>query len=211
MQKPPLPAILNTLSKTSEGMFVVDSDGKVFDWNASAEKTLGYRAEEVIGRPCYEILCQRDPFGNVFCHSHCTVITMAKQGRLIRNYETQGVTKGNRKIRLNTRILLVSSQSATEPLIVHLFRLIAPPDTGTPSPERNDEGLTSSFSAPPELSPREKEVLVLLSRCQVAKEIAATLEISNDTARTHIQHILQKLNAHSKLEALMIAAQHGLI
>lgn len=210
-----LPAIVTTIAKTDEGMFVVDADGKILDWNAAAETILGYRAEEVIGRPCYEILCQCDPFGNLYCYQHCAVMTMAKQGRLIRNHETQGVTKENRKIWLSTRILLVSGEASPHPMIVHLFHPIAPPHPTAPPPLAKT-GFPKMFrpassSECPALSPREKEVLVLLSRCQAAKEIALTLEISTETARTHIQHILQKLHAHTKLEALMLAAQYGFL
>ncbi|MEX5215441.1 MAG: helix-turn-helix transcriptional regulator [Nitrospiraceae bacterium] len=59
------------------------------------------------------------------------------------------------------------------------------------------------------LSEREKEVLRLLAVGKTSKEIADTLYISSVTVRNHIQHILEKLGAHSRLQALAIAFPPG--
>jgi len=61
------------------------------------------------------------------------------------------------------------------------------------------------------LTRREIEILCLLSRGLVAKEIAENLNLSNATVRTHIQRILQKLKVHSKLEAVVLAIQKQFI
>jgi len=223
-----LPEITKLISGTADGMFVIDPNGKILAWNASASKILGYSAEEVIGKPCYEIISGLDPSGNFFCFSKCAVMTMAKEDHLIQNYDTQVTTKENRKIWLNTSILLVQGKTESRPLIVHLFRHIASPNkvkntvveaASTPNrrksfllPEETPSSpgsLVSHSVKRPVLSHREIEVLVLVSRCLVAKEIASELKISTDTARSHIQHILKKLNAHSKLEAVMTAAKLG--
>ena len=46
--------------RTSDGMFAVTSDQKIKNWNAAAEKILGYRQEQVISKKCYDLLvCQR--------------------------------------------------------------------------------------------------------------------------------------------------------
>jgi DNA-binding NarL/FixJ family response regulator len=52
------------------------------------------------------------------------------------------------------------------------------------------------------LSPREKEVLDLLSKGLRYKEIADTLFLSTDTVRTHIRNIYEKLQVNSRTEAL---------
>jgi DNA-binding NarL/FixJ family response regulator len=57
------------------------------------------------------------------------------------------------------------------------------------------------------LSPREREVLALLSRGWDNARIARELFISQHTVRTHIQNILEKLGMHSKLEAATFAMQ----
>ncbi len=221
-----LPEIVKLISGTADGMFVVDSKGKVLAWNSSARNILGYSAEEVIGLPCHEIISGCDPSGNFFCFPKCAVMTMTKEDQLVQNYDTQVTTKANGKIWINTSILFVQDKAKGESLIVHLFREIAPPNqvkgavveiASSPNrrtsfliPEEEPSSLGPHSVKRPVLSQRETEVLALVSRCLVAKEIASKLEISTDTARTHIQHILKKLHAHSKLEAVMTAAKLGL-
>lgn len=56
------------------------------------------------------------------------------------------------------------------------------------------------------LSRREKEVLALLTEGLSRDDIAARLTISPETARTHVQRILTKLEVHSQLEAAAFAA-----
>ena len=53
------------------------------------------------------------------------------------------------------------------------------------------------------LSEREQEVLVLLSRGQLYKQIAESLGITMDTVRKHLQSIYQKLHVHSRTEAVV--------
>jgi PAS domain S-box-containing protein len=57
------------------------------------------------------------------------------------------------------------------------------------------------------LTPRQAEVLDLLERGRTTRQIAAELQLSADTVRNHIRHILRGLGAHSRLEAVAIA--HG--
>ncbi len=52
------------------------------------------------------------------------------------------------------------------------------------------------------LSPREREVLDYLSRGYLYKEIAATLAISYDTVHTYIRRVYEKLQVHSRTEAV---------
>jgi DNA-binding NarL/FixJ family response regulator len=52
------------------------------------------------------------------------------------------------------------------------------------------------------LSIREIEVLKLIIEGKTVKEIAALLNISSDTAKTHKKHIMEKLEVHSTLELI---------
>jgi len=52
------------------------------------------------------------------------------------------------------------------------------------------------------LSPREKEVLELLSKGFLYKEIAEKLGISHETVKKHLKNIYQKLHVQNKIEAL---------
>lgn len=61
------------------------------------------------------------------------------------------------------------------------------------------------------LSAREIEVLTLLASGASNKAIAARLLLSENTIRSHVSHILQKLGAQSRGEAVAIARRRGLI
>jgi DNA-binding NarL/FixJ family response regulator len=61
------------------------------------------------------------------------------------------------------------------------------------------------------LTPREREILHLIAEGADNKTIAERLIVSPHTVRTHVQNVLAKLGAHSKLEALTIAAKRGLV
>jgi len=57
-----------------------------------------------------------------------------------------------------------------------------------------------------ELSPREQEVLELLARGYLYKEIADSLELSVQTVNTYIRRIYEKLHVRSRSQALAIYA-----
>ena len=61
------------------------------------------------------------------------------------------------------------------------------------------------------LTERELEVLGLMATGMSNKEIAAELHLSVNTIRNYVQYVLNKLDAHSKLEAVAIAVERGII
>ena len=62
-----------------------------------------------------------------------------------------------------------------------------------------------------QLTRREMQVLQSLAEGLTNREIAERLHMSVDTERTHMMNILSKLGVHSRLQALLFAARHGLI
>jgi DNA-binding NarL/FixJ family response regulator len=61
-----------------------------------------------------------------------------------------------------------------------------------------------------QLTPREREVLAALAEGLDNKAIAERLFISPDTARTHVVKVLGKLGVESRLQAAIVAIQHGI-
>jgi len=61
------------------------------------------------------------------------------------------------------------------------------------------------------LSPREREVVQLVSEGKASKEIATILHISLSTAETHRSNILRKLRLHSIAELVMYAVRNGIV
>jgi DNA-binding NarL/FixJ family response regulator len=67
---------------------------------------------------------------------------------------------------------------------------------------------------PPERRPlgaRELQVLQVLATGVTAEQAAAQLSITVQTLRTHVRNVMAKLEAHSKVEAIVLALQAGLI
>jgi len=65
------------------------------------------------------------------------------------------------------------------------------------------------FIAP--LTPREKEILNYIAQGYLNKQIAAELDISEQTIKNHVTSILRKLNANARTEAVVVAIKQGLI
>ena len=61
------------------------------------------------------------------------------------------------------------------------------------------------------LKRRELDILRLMADGSSTRKIADDLFISTATARNHIQHIIEKLGVHSKLEAVSLAFRRSLI
>jgi DNA-binding CsgD family transcriptional regulator len=62
-----------------------------------------------------------------------------------------------------------------------------------------------------DLTPRQKQVLGLLAEGRSTEQIAAALQLTTETVRNHIRHVLKALGAHSRLEAVVVARRQGLI
>jgi DNA-binding NarL/FixJ family response regulator len=79
------------------------------------------------------------------------------------------------------------------------------------------QGLTSGVpkkpaeEVHPELSPRESEVLQLVAKGATNREIGDSLFISENTVKTHLQNIMEKLHLANRSQAAAYAIQKGLV
>jgi len=61
------------------------------------------------------------------------------------------------------------------------------------------------------LTPREREILVMLTEGKTNKDIANQLSLSEGTVRFHVSNILSKMGVNNRTEAVSLALQQGLI
>jgi len=99
----------------------------------------------------------------------------------------------------------LDQKKVDEKLMTHLVEVI------NRYQDLSHNGETEIESFPEALTPREREILTLLTSGHSTRDIANLLSISLNTVRNHIQHILQKLQVHTRLEAVAIAIKHDLI
>jgi DNA-binding CsgD family transcriptional regulator len=93
------------------------------------------------------------------------------------------------------------------------------PDQNSDAPFRSrliDTSKGEVYMFPPQnkeamLTAREKEILLLISKGLISKQIADKLFISVNTVNTHRQRILEKLKADNAIEAIKYASKLGLI
>jgi DNA-binding NarL/FixJ family response regulator len=79
----------------------------------------------------------------------------------------------------------------------------------TSKPSKPSKPLTRGYVPP--LTRRELEVLRMLADGSDARAIAKALGISVSTCRGYVKNLLLKLDAHTQLEAVVIATNHGLV
>jgi DNA-binding NarL/FixJ family response regulator len=79
--------------------------------------------------------------------------------------------------------------------------------------QRVASGRGRSLDRPPiePLTARELEVLRALAEGLTTPQICDRLSISRNTLRTHVQHVMTKLHAHSKLEAVTVGLRYRIV
>ncbi|HMM87204.1 MAG: response regulator [Gammaproteobacteria bacterium] len=85
-------------------------------------------------------------------------------------------------------------------MTLKLAQMLQSPATGAPATDK--AGLIAS------LTERERQILEHVSRGESNKAIARALDISHDTVKLHVRHILAKLNLSSRVEAAVFAVEH---
>jgi len=211
--------MLAALVDSPDPVFVTDRHNRIIFWNRSASRILGYTDDDVLGLPCASVLHGTDVFGNRYCSDNCPVTQMAVRNETVRHFDLRLQTKDHRTILMDLSILNLAVKPPDHFLLLHVLRV----SEKTDAPER---ARAEDSSPPPpslvamqaspdararKLTAREVEVIGMLAAGHTTPEIASRLHISTLTARNHIQNILEKLEVHSKTEAVAFAFQKRLI
>jgi DNA-binding CsgD family transcriptional regulator len=208
---------------TADPSFAVDGSGCIAAWNSAAEALFARSARAAIGRQCAEIVQGADECGPV-CSAACTVGQAVRKHHPVGNFDLQAQTANGRQW-CNVSVLIAEGENATPPYAIHIVRRIDVGKrlelllrdfvvTGTGLTTAQAAALMSSTRSPARetgLSARECDVLKLLAKGVTTTAVAELLHLSRTTVNNHIQHILHKLDVHSRLEAIRRAEHAGLI
>jgi len=215
--------LFEALRDAADGAFVIDEDLRILYWNKAAEAILGFDSEDVADRLCYQMLHGYDEGKRLICKARCQVAKMASMSRPVPNYDLHVTTKGGDNRWLNMSVFTYQLNSTYgKKVVVHLFHDLKHKDVDEKVlnhlvevvnryqdvPQKNSDLIIPLLE---ELTPREREILTLLAKGNGTRDIAELLSISINTVRNHIQHILEKLQVHTRLEAVAIAIKHKLI
>jgi len=97
---------------------------------------------------------------------------------------------------------VMAGQAVLDPVVT---RAVVSGYVSRPTPPTPDKETDSV------LTPREKEILILVAEGFTNAEIAKKLYISEKTVQTHRSNILDKLNIHDRTELVRYAIRHGLV
>jgi DNA-binding CsgD family transcriptional regulator len=195
-----------TLLNTTTPAFVTDMGGHVLLWNRAMERALDRPRKEALGRHCHDLLAGRDVFGNRFCHESCTVRCMVRKHEPVQAFDVVVARRGRGQQVFRVSILDVPGPDPGERRVVHL---LTPTDSWRLAEAPSAPSSGAGGGGCPRLTARENEILECVAAGLQNKEVAQKLGISVATARNHVHNILEKLDVHSKLEAVSLAFRQG--
>lgn len=215
--------LLQLVQGTGDPAFAVDVSGRIRAWNLAAEELFGFKSAKVVGRPCHEIL-QGTRESESFCSPHCSIHQALEMNQPVSNFDLKlQVRTGNEWC--NLTIEMVAAPESEQRYAVHVVRrldvhklieqlgrvMIASQAPG--QSETAAKLMSSSLANASEvkLTAREKEILSMLANGRRTPDIANQLYISPATVNNHVQHIMEKLDSHSRLEVVIRARDAGII
>jgi PAS domain S-box-containing protein len=193
---------------TGEPAYAVDRNGTIVAWNAAATSALGYSDSQAVGKKCWSLLQGHDAFGNQYCCERCPLREMAAHHKPVNRCRMYFRTAEGKLKAFTVSTLVLFGRNDWETLI-HLCR--KEPDAAEDTPAFALPRQSSRGDSHGVLTPRESQVLKHLCDGYTTGEIATLLSISVPTVRNHVEHILHKLHAHSRLEAVAVGRRLGLV
>jgi PAS domain S-box-containing protein len=210
-------SLFASLVHSPDPVFATDRRLRLIFWNASCERLLGYSEEEITGAACATALAGCDSYGNRYCSEHCPVTAMAARGEAIRHFGLRLRAKDGRVVLMDVSVVHLAVRPPDHFVLAHVLSPAeaVPAHLGEAATAPPRPMLVSVRESPDararRLTTREVEVLGMLAAGRAAPEIGGRLNISILTARNHIQNILDKLEVHSKAEAVAFAFQQRIV
>lgn len=181
----------------------VDGHDRILSWGVEAQGLFGYPAAEALGLRLQDVLDGRDVFGNRLCRGGCWLRETLQAGEPVQRFEIDVRHAAGRRI----RVVVNAQRDGADGWTYHFL-----PDRRRSAAPRGEPRMETTATGPrPGLTHRELAVLRLLARGAETTEIASELGISATTVRNHVQHLLDKLGAHNRLQAVSLARRHGLL
>ena len=211
---------LDRIARSREAVFAIDSADRIVLWNRRAEELLGRSAKAVLGKRCYEVLAGRDAQGNIYCYRNCPVAFQAREkpSEPVARFPLRVTPPGGKERLLDISLFAIPSYHPALSTVVHVVREGKKPSSSLEKKLEKAASsheplwpMTSTEGEPVALTAREREVLRCLARGMSTASIAKKLAIAPVTVRNHIQSILQRLDVHTKLAAVVYAYRHDLI
>ena len=202
-------------ARTGDAVYVVGPEYGIVHWDEQMESLTGMLSEEAEGKPCYEAVMGEREDGGPFCAHGCAVMHLAQAHRPVSSFEMRIRTRSGERRWVSVSNLTLETEEG--PYLVHLLR----DSQGSHDVLQMAHGLiqlSTKKEAPaprrqsvPALTPRQLEVLMLLSEGKSVREIGKELYLSEATVRNHVRSLLQALGAHSQLEVLAKAREMGIL
>ncbi len=175
-------------------VFAVDLEQRIVSSTPAADAILGRHPDDDM--PCYDVMRTLDPRNAARCRADCTEVVAARRG-----WTPRGSTLWDAScLHPRTVTTLVEARDGVPPVVIHILSEAEPAEP-LPAPDPITAGLTL----------RQVEVLRLLARGTAPRAVALSLGVSPVTVRNHIQTAMERLGAHSRLEAVMLASRIGVI
>ena len=216
--------------ETASGPAVLsDSCGRIVGWNGQARDFFGYGdGFAVSGRKIESLLQLRDAFGRLVREDRFPFYELACQGEPIKSLEMTALTGSGGTRPVTASVVVVLGPFEADCHFLYLLRprmrrrrsdeaielILANGALPVDKLGRADETKESKEEAKeeaPSLSPRQVEILRLVTEGLTNREIADVLELSVNTVRSHVQSILEKLQVRNKLQAAILAVREDLI
>jgi PAS domain S-box-containing protein len=177
----------DALERVRVPTYVIDRDGVIRWVNPAAERIVG----DVRGRQVTSVLAPEE----------------RRRGREIFTRNLLGPPEGsdNRGVLLTADGERATVELSAVPLrrgghVIGVFGQVKDIEATPPPPPPH-----------PHLTPRQSEVLRLLEHGRSTEQIAAELNLSAETIRNHIRHLMRTLGVHSRLEAVAVARHEHLL